>query len=290
VKVVAVTGAGSMLGEQLCAILIESGVTVIRVGRDTDAEINLDLRHGLKKAVKSVADVLFHCAAGFGDDSPEGVRANFEINAAGCLHVLELADRLNCRSVVGAGTLSSCEKFEPGSMTSYGLSKAQGESLLQWGMMRRGGKFCALRFPQLFDTNGRSVKHQAWFGRVVTYAGAGLDLNLPASEGPRNFLHVEDAARLMLTAGQRGMSGVYSVVHQELINMGELAELAFGIFGRGGTARISDVKKPFRRVNYPKDAGMFQALDISPAISLREGLARIRDAGTESAFGPLDVT
>lgn len=286
----AVTGANSMLGRCLTVVLQEAGVTVIPVGRHDEAAIRLDLRTGLQSPVAVRAEWLFHCAANFSDDSPEGTRENHTVNTTGCFHVLDLAERLGSRVLISAGTLSSRHGFDPNGMNSYGLTKAHGEELMEWRMGQRDGRFCSLRFPQLYDTAGDCVRHQPWFGRAIAYAANGQDLNLPASDGLRSYLHIEDAARLLLAAATENVHGVLDVVHPGMTSGEELSGLAYQIFGHGGQARIAPGKKPFRKVYYPDGAETFELLGVSPAISLAEGITRIRDANTGKAFGPLDVT
>ena len=286
----AVTGANSMLGRCLTVVLQEAGVTVIPVGRHDEASIRLDLRTGLQSPVDVRAEWLFHCAANFADDSPEGTRENHTVNTTGCLHVLDLAERLGSRVLISAGTLSSRQGFDPNGMNSYCLTKAHGEELMAWRMGQRDGRFCSLRFPQLYDTAGDCIRHQPWFGRAIAYAAQGKDLNLPASDGPRSYMHIEDAARLMLAAATENVHGMLDAVHPEMVSGEELSGLAYQIFGQGAQARIAPGKTPFRKVHYPDGAEVFRLLGVSPAISLSEGITRIRDANTGQAFGPLDVT
>ena len=286
----AVTGANSMLGRCLTVVLQEAGVTVIPVGRHDEAAIRLDLRTGLQSPVDVRAEWLFHCAASFADDSPEGIRENHVVNTTGCLHLLDLMERLGSRVLISAGTLSSRQGFDPNGINSYSLTKAHGEELMEWWMGQRDRRFCSIRFPQLYDTAGDCVRHQPWFGRAIVYAAQGQDLNLPASDGPRNYLHIEDAARLMLAAATGTAHGVLEVVHPEMVSGDELSGLAYQIFGQGGEACIVPGKTPFRKVDYPDGAEAFGLLGVSPAISLVEGITRIRDANTAQAFGPLDVT
>ena len=287
----AVTGSRSMLGRSLCALLKERGVDVIEVGRHEGAEIRLDLSDSFTATQVTGADALFHCAASMEADTPEGVRKNQALNASGSLAVVELAEALGSSVLVNAGTLSSNSEFDPRGRNSYGLTKAHGEDLMNWHLSRSGGRFCSLRFPQLSDTQGDCIRHQPWYGRAIAYAAAGADVNLPASEGPRSFLHVDDAARLMIGVAKDGeVEGILNAVHPELVTVEELFQITYGVFDQGGEIHIAPEKPPFRKVNYPNTQSAFARLEWDAQISLEEGARRIREAGTASAFGALDVT
>jgi nucleoside-diphosphate-sugar epimerase len=291
-KTAAVIGANSMLGAQLVSALSSIGVEVISIGRYAKADIHLDLNKGFLSPLpeNACADVIFHCAASFADDSSEGIRKNFQVNTTGCLWVLELAECLGCNAIVYAGSVSSMETLEPGKFTSYGFTKAQAEKLLDWGMKRLNRRFCSLRFSQIYDTAGTCLRHQTWFGRIIAYAARGLDINMPRSDGVRNFLHLDDTVHMMVAAGQSTVGGIFDVVHPESLTYEEIATAAYSIFGKGGHVLVDTSKTPFRPIHYPDAAHTFRVLGLTPTISITEGMARIRDQDTWPAFGPLDVT
>ena len=281
-KTAAVIGANSMLGAKLVSTLTSMGVEVISVGRYAKADIHLDLEKGFFSPLpdNTRADVIFHCAASFADDSRAGTRKNFQVNTAGCLWVLELAEHLGCDAIVYAGTVSSLETLEPGKYTSYGFSKAQAEELLDWGMNRLKRRFCSLRFSQIYDTTGACLHHQPWFGRIIAYASRGLDINMPKSEGVRNFLHLDDAVRMMVAAARSKVSGVLDIVNPESLTYRDIALAAYSLFAKGGEVLINPNKAAFRPINFPDSTQAFRMLGLLPTVSIAEGIARIRDQGT----------
>ncbi len=285
-----IVGANSMLGRNLIDILTANGVDVLTAGRFSTADIYLDLHDGLSQPIsKNIqADIVFHCASSFADDSWEGIRENYQVNAAGCLWVLELVESLGSEALIYAGSLSSNEKLDPGHFSSYGFSKSQGENILDWGMKKLNRRFCSLRFSQMYDTEGACIQHQPWFGRIIAYAARGLDISMPESDGVRNFLHVEDAARLMFTAGQHTETGILDVIHPDSLTYQQIATVAYTIFGAGGCVTDAPKKTPFRYINFPNSNLLL--FNQSPMISIQDGIERIYQQQTWSAFGPLDVT
>ena len=284
----AIIGAGSMLGKELVRQLLNTGQTVIKIGRGVDNDIVFDLVSEFNpdscKGLK--ADVILHCASTFEGDSIVGAKINFQTNALGCLNVFSLMDTLSCRYCCYAGTVTSYEDFDPMRMNGYGLSKAQGEAILEW---RLSNAFCSLRLTGLYDTEGVCCTHQPWFGRIVAYASRGEPLKLPSSLGKRNYMHISDAASLMIASAEKELTGCWSACHSESYDHAEIAELAFHVFGSGGNAIIDETKSPFRRVNYPSGQPLFNRILHEPKITMVEGLNLIVSSGFSGNFGPMDV-
>lgn len=290
-KSVIVVGATSMLGREVARQLLIEGIVVISAGRQQDSDIRVDLGSDQTPVFRKPcrADVLIHCASAFGGDCPEGIRENFRVNVGGCVQTLEIAQETGAMKIIYAGSVSSDPMLESRAVGSYGFSKAEAERILDWGMTRRGGMFCSLRLTQLWDMEGLCCTHQPWFGRIVAYASRGLTLKMPIANGTRNFMHVSDAARLLIRAAQENLGAVHAVAHPTDVNLWELAQTAYQVFGKGGGVVIDPTKTPFRKIDFPREEGVFKMLGYQPALTPEQGLVKIRDAGTADQFGPLDV-
>jgi nucleoside-diphosphate-sugar epimerase len=290
-KTVAIIGADSMLGRELARQLWKKDYSVISIGRALHNDIMFDLTGSFDTdSCKDLqADTLIHCASSFEGDELADAKINFSTNTLGCLNVLKLMQKLSCKNCVYAGTVSSYDNFELEGINSYGLSKAQGEKILEWGMKRVGGRFCSLRVAGIYDTEGKSAKHQQWFGRIVANASRGMDLIMPDSEGGRNYLHVTDVAFLMIKALENELSGCWPLCNGEQMEYAQIAELAFAEFARGGKVLQDRKKLPFRKVNYPSSEELFKRLGVIPAISMTQGLEMIHRSGTALNFGLMDA-
>ncbi|MEO6690528.1 MAG: NAD(P)-dependent oxidoreductase [Dokdonella sp.] len=287
----AIIGIHSMLGRALATELRSRGVGIVGVGRGVGHDVAMDLTEPFapNKVTPAPLNVTFHCAASFADDSPEGTRNNIATNTLGIATVLEFMRAFDCRRCIYAGTISSFKDADPNGLSSYGLSKLMGEQILHWGLERDGGMFCSLRLPQLYDTDGLSCVHQPWFGRIIAYASRGQSLHLPPSRSERNFLHVEDAARLMIRAADDGLTGTWPLCHPERLTTTQIAELAYREFDCGGGIIIDESKVPFRPIHFPESEGLFERLRDRPQITMAHGIALIRRSGQAANFGPLDV-
>lgn len=288
-KCVGVLGASSMLGRALCKLLSCHGIDVIKIGRQSDCDLQFDLNSNVETRCRLNFDVLFHCAASFADDSPEGAILNFQQNSYSASRILRLMDEAGCCQLVYAGTLSSAIDFDPLGYTSYGLSKFMAESQFAWCLNKKSSLFCSLRFTQLIDDDGDCIRHQPWIGRIVAYAGSGGELALPDSLGPRNFLHVQDAAELMLRAALQKVQGIFPVLSDEYWLMHHLAELAYSVFSKGGSWHINLQKTPFRQVNYPAQAELWSLLQYQPQLTMEQFFRRLAKLDATTRFGPLDV-
>ena len=286
-----VVGPRSMLGACLIEQLRDAGWQVRTAGRHPGCDLPLDLGSAPwpDEPLGFSADALFHCAAAFGDDSPQGRWLNERVNALGAHQVVDLAKAAGCHAVVYAGTLSSCYRDTPDERDAYGASKARGEEILAAGLKRLGIGFCSLRFPQLYDLRGECVAHQPWFGRLIAYAAAGRSLRLPGGDARRNFLFVGDAARLMHAAATSNWRGVQIATHPVSQRYAEIAERAYALFGRGGSIEIAPEKQPFREVCISLPGTVLVEWGLDRLLSMEEGLQRIKASGHGERFGPLDV-
>lgn len=288
---VIVIGSTSMLGREVIKQLTAKGISVIKAGRDHNNDIAVELGSG--RAPEFVrpckADVVIFCASSFCNDSYEGVIENLRVNLSGCIEALQIYRQSSALRMIYAGTVSSNPDFEQHAIGAYGFSKAEAERVLQWSLEQIGGQFCSLRFSQLWDTEGFCCKHQQWFGRIIAYASRGLVLKMPPSHGNRNFLHVSDAAQLLVRAAESDLEGIHAASYPEDIDLYHVAREAYKIFSNGGDVVIDNSKLPFRAVNFPKEKEIYDYLNFYPEISLPYGIQMIRDAGTADNFGPMDV-
>lgn len=291
-KSVIVLGATSMLGREIVRQLSVSGVNVISAGRHLDNEIVSDIGTiaAPEYRLDYRAEVLFHCASAFGGNDFKGMQDNLRVNVGGCAQALEIARKTGVKKIVYAGSVFSCPEFNCDPMGGYGVTKAEAERFLAWGMARLGGEFCSIRLTQLWDTQGECCRHQPWLGRIIAYASQGLPLRFPVAHGPRNFMHVSDAAKLLVLAAESPLQGTHPACHPVDVDLFQLATLAYEVFKCGGGVSIDPVKTPFRKLDFPRDDSIFSALKFLPAIRPELMPMLIHNAGTANNFGPLDVT
>ena len=278
-----VIGSNSMLGQELVVQLRTGGDDVVRCGRAGEVDVRFDLAMLGAGPVTEIGpvDAVFVCAASFEENTWEECIRSALVNSVSAFRIAEWAERLGSRHIVMAGTVSSCLEFP---QTAYGITKAHGEEAMQFACRRMGKDFVALRMPQLCDDCGLSSRHQPWFSRIIARAFVGGDLRLPAGDCPRNFLHVQDAARALIGAWQAGLAGTHVLVSPESHSYREIAGMAYAAFGNGGAVVDAPEMRPFRPVQFPAGSPEAMALIADDRLSMCEVIARIRDRGTAANF------
>ena len=144
--------------------------------------------------------------------------------------------------------------------------------------------------------SGRRVVACGWHNcttstvrRIMAYASHGMDLALPPSPGKQNFLHVEDAAAIMVALVRRSISGVWPATHPDSYSYHEIARIAYAEFGRGGAITEAHHKRPFTERFIPDSSPLYDALGIGPHVSMRDGIKQLRRSCAPEKFGELDA-
>lgn len=285
-----VVGPNSMLGRRLIERLHELGWQAISAGRSPDCLIHLNLGNSFSTFddLHTTVDVVFHCAASFGDDSLSGCWENEKVNTLGCYQILALAQAVECKQVIFAGTIFSDCNENILQINSYGASKRRAEDILSWGLLRSNISFTSLRFGQLYDERAECVQHQLWFGRIVSYAREGKLLRMPPAQTMRNFLYIKDAVDVMLSVAQEQIKGILTVTHPLSETYLSVAKKAYSVFSRGGGVTIADEKHPFHDIFIPPLSPELGQLGAG-FISIEDGLCEIRDGHYDERFNIFDV-
>lgn len=273
-----ILGSSSMLGASLAHLLNEVGVDVLTSSR-TAGDVPYDLASLQEPPHGRSFEALFICAAGFADDSMAGCLANIQVNATAMVPVARWAAAAGCTNVIHASSISA---HEPD--TSYGLSKSMGEQIWQWAGKAFGITATSIRLPQLCDDQGRCTAHQPWFSRIVASAAQGLDLRLAPNDHPRNFLHVHDAAHALVSAWQHHAAGVRTVLSPHSHTYRDIADMAYRVFGRGGSVIADPSMRPFRDCSRFVSTAQAAHKPDWPVITLPETLERIRAKATAHAY------
>ncbi|MDO9714075.1 NAD-dependent epimerase/dehydratase family protein [Paracraurococcus lichenis] len=213
---VLVTGAAGLIGNAVCALLAARGRRVVAVDRapapgcpEGLAAVDVTDVHGLYAAVGDLPlDGVVHCGAYSGPmvarDTPHDM---FRVNVAGTANVLELARVRGARRFVFCSSTSAYGPTGPGPVTEdrplvsgtlYGASKAAGEALVRGYARQFAPDGASLRLCWVY---GPRRTTDCIIRTMITDAQAGRPTRVPFGRGfPRQFIHVEDAARALVTA------------------------------------------------------------------------------------------
>lgn len=291
-----IIGHTSMLGTALKRQLTEIGESYITAGRSADSDIHIDLNIQPPPILRDCIPIgnvksIYLLSSSFEEDSADGVNKNILINSAGVAYAISLADATKPQAIIYSGSASSYDNFDVyRGLSSYGLTKRIAEELLAWWAKKHTIRFASIRFSQLFDDAGKCISHQPWIGRIIRYAFEKEHLYLPASEGKRNFLHVQDAAKLLSeVAKDKLMSGILNGCSPQQYSYLDLANIAFSFNKCLDKLHISNKKQPFRPICLPIDKLLYEILQQDPMISPMQWIEQIATLQSWRSFGEMDV-
>jgi UDP-glucose 4-epimerase len=144
-----------------------------------------------------------------------------QINVIGLLNVLEFAQKSGVRKVIFASsgaTFGTPEKLPitddtPQHPTSpYGITKMVAENYLRFYKASRDLDFTALRYGNVYgprqDPNGEAGVISIFIGKFLAREPVRIDWD---GEQTRDYVFVEDVARVNLAALERGSGGCYVI-------------------------------------------------------------------------------
>ncbi|MCA1986736.1 MAG: NAD-dependent epimerase/dehydratase family protein [Desulfovibrio sp.] len=294
---VVVTGAAGFLGRHVARELAGRGHAVVGLGYDCwdapgaweawgvrhwrTAAVTLEALESLAADHGPPAAVI-HCAGGSSVGySIEHPREDFLATVCSAVDVLEFARRRapavqviypSSAAVYGAsGALPLHEALAPAPISPYGLHKRMVEDLCRGHGARYGVPSALVRFFSLYG-NGL-CKQLLW--DACTKAAAGAFTFFGTGEEQRDWLHVEDAARLLVLAMDHasaespvvnGAAGVGVSIREILTRLGAL-------LSPPRTPGFSQAAKPGDPSHLVADVARARAWGFVPQVALDAGLA-----------------
>ena len=144
-----------------------------------------------------------------------------QINVIGLLNVLEFAQKSGVRKVIFASSGATFGTPEQLPITDdtpqhpsspYGITKMAGEHYLRFYKASRGLDFTALRYGNVYgprqDPNGEAGVISIFIGKFLAREPVRIDWD---GDQTRDYVFVEDVARVNLAALERGSGGCYVI-------------------------------------------------------------------------------
>jgi UDP-glucose 4-epimerase len=296
-KTVIVAGGGGFLGSRICDAFLERGWRVVSAGigapiglRDgTHHHEGLVTRELLTAAsdAHGSPDLIVHAAGGSSvGQSWESPRSDFDLSVGSTAEILDFArhqmprPRLTLVSSaavygdVGSGSLSEDDLCLP--MSPYGAHKRVCEELVLAESRMSGVGVAVVRFFSLF---GNGLRKQILWD-ILRRSGQPSDGPLELwgdGRETRDFLHVHDAARLILLASTAivpGRSRVYNGASGSPVSIRDLASALLRAAGVSKELHFNGKHRAGDPRHLTASTARAQnELGFEPAVSLDEGLS-----------------
>lgn len=205
-----VVGANGFLGRTVAQMAMQSGLavdaTVHRHREFVPANVNIVRLRDLADVERYDAVIIAGSAiaSGGSEISPQVLReANIRL-------VLEIVDQFTqshivfCSSVSVYGVPTSLPLTETSPYwlpTGYGMSKLAGETIVQ-----TASRYTVIRFSSLY---GEGMARNTFLPRIIDSAKTGVIKLFGNGDRRQDYLHVSDAARLLLLAAKQQKKGVF---------------------------------------------------------------------------------
>ncbi|MBY4896849.1 NAD(P)-dependent oxidoreductase [Cupriavidus sp. AU9028] len=303
-KTVLVTGAKGFLGRYVARHYAAAGWRVVGVGHEPRAssgvgpafghgqadprqlewhccDISLDALEGLRPR----PDLVVHCA-GSGSvaasmQDPFGDHARTVGSLAGVLEYV----RRHCPEAVviypssaavygnGARDPASEQAVEQQAAASpYGAHKRMAEQLCYSYAEHFGMRVAVVRF---FSIYGEGLRKQLLWDACWKIR-RGDDVYYGTGEESRDWLHAEDAARLVAAVAQRAGAGcpIYNGASGKPATVRQALSLLYGALAPGRSPRFSQQPRRGDPADLRADIGRSLSLGWSPAVPMAAGIAR----------------
>ena len=283
-----ITGSSGFVGRRLAHTLRAHGAQVEGVdfrALPGDPSLPIDLRE-LRAADLRPFDVCVHLASdvgGFLHNAADRGQVEYELELIRA--VAELCRVKHCRRVIYASSIAVFERakaFTRGTLTTnaqrshYARAKAQGEKLVE----SLFEEFTIVRPTNIFGAAATCVDTTAGESHVIPELLRKIRANptlevLGDGRQMRNFVHVDDVVRFVMTVVQRPTRGWYNLRSDIQLSIAELAQELLEVTGQ---QRDIVFQPEYLRYEpqpiYPFDMAETLALGWQPMVnSLRDGLA-----------------
>jgi UDP-glucose 4-epimerase len=287
---VLLTGGSGFLGRRVADLLAEDGHNVVSIGRTAPVDagprttefhrVDLTDTFVVQRAAAAIGavDSIIHLAAMVPKNASEDqARAAFDANLIGTINLFDAFGRAGQANTVAStaevyglpsGHTPIREDTEPFPLSWYGASKVAAEIYCRVLERHKEMRIALLRFTVLY---GPDDPIQRAIPNFVRNAVRGESIRIFGGEELRDYLHVDDAARAVITAWEHRLSGTYNVGSGTGIAVRDAA--AAVVRAAGGGAGIEQHPRQKPAADIVLDVTRFrEATGFAPARVFPDGL------------------
>lgn len=269
-----IVGGTSALAQALKPVLSEFA-EVITAGR-TGCDVHLDLGDPVEKIVFPIGvDVVINTAAYFGGKSFEDMYKTENVNVLGVLKLCQICTKAKIKQLVLISSIFACLDKNSHFYSIYSLSKKHSDDIAQLYSSRFGLPLTILRPSQFYGVGNGFRKHQPFLSTIIDKAEKGEDILLYGSnDALRNFIHVEDVAKVIALVIQRKIEGTYACMNVRNVSYSEIAAAAIDAFGSKSTVKFIKDQPDIHDNIFDIDDSLFRLIEYYPQISISLGMKK----------------
>jgi nucleoside-diphosphate-sugar epimerase len=269
-----VVGGTSSLALALVPVLGEFA-TVITAGR-SQCDIPLDLNDPLDKyEIPEDIDVIINTAAVTGGRSHDEMLQMEAVNVLGALKLCQLCDREKVGRLVHISSIFSGLGKDSQFYNMYSLSKKHSEEVVQLYSQMFGQSVTILRPSQFYGVGEAYRKNQPFLFSMMDHAENGEDISIYGShDALRNYIHIEDMAKIIALAIQKNVQGTYSCMNTVDVSYSEVAGAAIEAFGSNSKVNFVKEQADIPDNVFEPDDSLYRLIDYYPQISILKGMEK----------------
>lgn len=269
-----IVGGTSSLALALRPVLSEFA-EVITAGR-TGCDVHLDLSDPVEKIeLPKDIDVVINAAANFGGKSFEEMLQTESVNVLGVLKLCQSCTKAQVKQIVLISSIFACLNNNSRFYSIYSLSKKHSDEVAQLYSSTFGLPLAILRPSQFYGVGEAYRKHQPFLSTIIDKAANDEDILIYGSnDAMRNFIHVEDVAKVTALVIQRKIEGTYACMNIKNVSYSEVAAAAIDAFRSKSTIKFIKEQPDIPNNIFELDDSLFRLIDYYPQISISLGMKK----------------
>lgn len=272
-QTILIIGANSALAQAVISLLAAQH-TIITAGRDgcdiyCDVAVDVQIPEGVSAVI--------NFAAVFGTTTDVSIVEAYQANLLGSLRVCMAAHKVGVSHVIQISSLSAVLTVDSPYYNTYALTKRQADESASYYCAQVSLPLTILRPSQIYGNNPNFARHQPLFYDIIDKAANGQDVTIFGShDARRNYIHSQDVSQIISLCLERTITGTYVCSYPSDVTYSELAQLAQGVFKKGGAIRFQEDKPDIPDNVFDNSGDIYHQIDYLPQISLETGIASIK--------------
>jgi len=248
---------------------------VITAGRE-GCDAHLDLSDPAETiALPKDIDVVINTAASFGGKRFNEMFMTEDVNVLGVFKLCQACTKAQINHLVLISSIFAQLDMSSPFYSIYSISKKHSDELAQFYSSSFGLPLTIIRPSQYYGVGEAQRKHQPFLSAIIDRAANNEDILIYGSnDALRNFIHVEDVAKIIALAIQRKVEGLFTCTNITNVSYTEVATAAIEAFGSTSTIRFVKEQPDIPNNIFELDDSLFHLINYYPQISISLGMKK----------------